>query len=120
MITKPKGTYDLYGKKGKETVELRNFIEELMDKFNYEYIKTPLFESSELFHRGVGDTTDIVTKETYDFIDRGNRSMTLRPEGTAGVIRSYIENKMSNEANIPKKFWYFTTQGPSHPWTNQR
>lgn len=107
MITKPKGTYDLYGKKGKETVELRNFIEELMDKFNYEYIKTPIFESSELFHRGVGDTTDIVTKETYDFIDRGNRSMTLRPEGTAGVIRSYIENKMSNEANIPKKFWYF-------------
>ena len=107
MITKPKGTYDLYGKKGKETVALRNFIEELMDKFNYEYIKTPLFESSELFHRGVGDTTDIVTKETYDFVDRGDRNMTLRPEGTAGVIRSYIENKMSNDASIPKKFWYF-------------
>ena len=107
MITKPKGTYDLYGKKGKETITLRSFIEELMDKFNYDYIKTPLFESSELFHRGVGDSTDIVTKETYDFVDRGNRNMTLRPEGTAGVIRSFIENKMSSDANVPKKFWYF-------------
>ena len=107
MINKPKGTYDLYGSKGKEVVCLRNFIEELMDKFNYEYIKTPLFESSELFHRGVGTSTDIVTKETYDFKDRGDRNMTLRPEGTAGVIRSYIENKMANDQVNPKKFYYF-------------
>ena len=69
----------------------------LMEKYDYEYIRTPHFEVSELFHRGVGDTTDIVSKETYDFIDRGERNMTLRPEGTAGVVRSYIENKMYGE-----------------------
>ena len=72
-----------------------------------EYVRTPLFESSELFHRGVGETTDIVTKETYDFVDRGERKMTLRPEGTAGVVRSFIENKMYGRADMPVKTWYY-------------
>ena len=107
MIQKPKGTYDLYGDTSKKVKELEKLMNSLMEKYNYEYIRTPHFESSELFHRGVGETTDIVSKETYDFIDRGNRNMTLRPEGTAGVVRSYIENKMYGEAINPRKLWYY-------------
>jgi len=107
MIQKAKGTYDLFGKEGKKVIYLKQLLESLMNKYNYEYIKTPLFESSELFHRGVGETSDIVSKETYDFVDRGNRNMTLRPEGTAGVVRSFIENKMYSDINKPVKLWYF-------------
>ena len=106
MITKPKGTYDLYGIEGKATLFLQEFISSLMEKFNYEFIRTPVFESSELFHRGVGETTDIISKETYDFIDRGDRPMTLRPEGTAGVVRSFIENKFYGDGKTPHKYWY--------------
>jgi len=107
IIQKPKGTIDVYGKSGKTFIYIQNLISELCEKYNYNYIKTPTFESSELFHRGVGDTTDIVTKETYDFIDRGERNMTLRPEYTAGVVRSYIENKLYAEVIQPQKFYYF-------------
>ena len=107
MIQKPKGTYDVYGNKGKTILQIENILKSLMEKYNYEYVRTPLFEASELFHRGVGDTTDIVTKETYDFLDRGNRNMTLRPEGTAGIVRSYAENKMYGEAIQPIKTWYY-------------
>ncbi len=106
MIQKPKGTYDVYGEKGRKILYLESLLEGLMEKYNYEYVRTPIFESSELFHRGVGVTTDIVTKETYDFIDRGNRNMTLRPEGTAGVVRSYVENKMYGDPTQPIKTWY--------------
>ena len=107
MIQKPKGTYDVYGEYGKKILYLEDLIKSLMEKYNYEYFRTPLFESSELFHRGVGDTTDIVTKETYDFVDRGERNMTLRPEGTAGIVRSFIENKMYGRADMPVKAWYY-------------
>lgn len=107
MIQKPKGTYDLYGKQGKICKELEKIMNALMENYNYEFIRTPNFESSLLFHRGVGETTDIVSKETYDFIDRGNRDMTLRPEGTAGVVRSYIENKMYGDVINPRKLWYY-------------
>ena len=107
MINKAKGVYDLYGDAAKRRAVVRNFIEEMMEKFNYEYIETPIFEASTLFHRGVGEGSDIVRKETYDFVDRGNRSMTLRPEGTAGAVRSFIENKMYADTVIPKKLWYF-------------
>ena len=69
MIQKAKGTYDLYGDNSKKVLYLKKLIETLMDKYNYKYIKTPIFESSELFHRGVGETSDIVSKETYDFTD---------------------------------------------------
>ena len=78
-----------------------------MENYNYEYIRTPHFEASELFHRGVGESSDIVSKETYDFKDRGDRLMTLRPEGTAGVVRSYIENKMYGDPINPRKLWYY-------------
>ncbi len=107
MIQKPKGTYDLYGNDARRVKALENLLGSLMEKYNYNYIKTPLFEASELFHRGVGETSDIVSKETYDFIDRGNRNMTLRPEGTAGVVRSFIENKMYALNEQPVKTWYF-------------
>ncbi len=63
-------------------------------KYQYQEIRTPIFEHTELFLRGVGDTTDIVQKEMYTFEDRGDRSLTLRPEGTASVVRSFAENKM--------------------------
>ena len=107
MIQKPKGTYDVFGKKGKDLLYIHDIIQVLMEKYNYEYMRTPMFESSELFHRGVGETTDIVSKETYDFKDRGDRNMTLRPEGTAGIVRSYIENKMYGNPNQPVKAWYY-------------
>ena len=107
MIQKPKGTYDVLEKKGKTIIYIEKLLKTLMEKYNYEYFRTPIFESSELFHRGVGETTDIVSKETYDFIDRGDRNMTLRPEGTAGIVRSYIENKCYGRATMPVKAWYY-------------
>lgn len=109
MITKPKGCHDIYGKEGKKWQYLEQVIDALMEKYHYDYIRTPIFESSELFHRGVGESTDIVTKETYDFVDRGERNMTLRPEGTAGVVRSYLENKMYGDATQPIKLYYHGT-----------
>ena len=107
MIQKPKGTQDVYGNYGKNLLYIEQLLQTLMEKYNYEYFRTPIFESSELFHRGVGETTDIVSKETYDFQDRGNRNITLRPEGTAGIVRSFIENKMYSRADLPVKAWYF-------------
>jgi len=106
MITKPKGCYDIYGQEAKKWQYVSGIIDDLMNRYNYDYIRTPIFEASELFHRGVGETTDIVTKETYDFVDRGDRNMTLRPEGTAGIVRSYIENKMYGNATQPVKLYY--------------
>ena len=106
MITKPKGTTDIYGLEAKKWQYVSKVIDEVMENYNYSQIRVPVFEASELFHRGVGETTDIVTKETYDFEDRGGRLMTLRPEGTAGVVRSYIENKMYGDVNQPIKFYY--------------
>ncbi|MBR3198980.1 MAG: histidine--tRNA ligase [Bacilli bacterium] len=105
-MQKPKGTYDIFGKKADQMLYLRKLMNALMDKYNVKYFETPIFESSDLFHRGVGETTDIVSKETYDFKDRGNRSLTLRPEGTAGIVRCFIENKLYAE-NLPLKAWYF-------------
>lgn len=107
MLQKPKGTYDVYGDTGRQILYLEKLLHSLMEKYHYEYVRTPIFEASELFHRGVGETTDIVSKETYDFVDRGKRNMTLRPEGTAGVVRSFIENKMYSNITQPVKTWYY-------------
>ena len=107
MLQKPKGTYDVYGDYGKKIIYLETLLKTLMEKYNYQYFRTPIFEASELFYRGVGEETDIVSKETYDFKDRGDRMMTLRPEGTAGVVRSFIENKMYGNPNMPIKTWYY-------------
>ena len=106
MINKPKGTMDIYGDNSKVWLYINEIIKDTCSKYNYEFIKTPTFEASDLFHRGVGETTDIVRKETYDFLDKGGRNITLKPEGTAGVIRSYIENKMyTNETSITKLYY---------------
>lgn len=105
MIQKPKGTVDYYEDYGYNLSFLISYLNSFMSVYNYNYIKTPSFEVSELFYRGVGETTDIVNKETYDFKDKGNRKMTLRPEVTAGVVRSYIENKLYAEGLL-KKFYY--------------
>lgn len=107
MLQKPKGTYDVYGEYGEKILFLENLLASLMEKYHYQYLRTPIFEQSDLFHRGVGETTDIVSKETYDFKDRGERMMTLRPEGTAGIVRSFIENKMYGDVNLPVKTWYY-------------
>jgi len=107
MIQKPKGTYDMYGEMANKYNYLKRIFTDLMNEYNVKYIDTPIIESSSLFHRGVGETTDIVTKETYDFKDRGDRDITLRPEGTAGIVRSVIENKFYT--TLPIKLWY---EGP--------
>lgn len=106
IITKAKGCYDLYGEEAKKFKLAEKVIEEVMQLYNINYIRTPVFENSELFRRGVGEETDIVSKEMYEFKDKSDRSLTLRPEGTAGVVRSYIENKMTNNLVKPVKFYY--------------
>lgn len=106
MITKQKGTYDIYGVEAKEREYINDILRSVCEKYNYNYIETPVFEATELFHRGVGETTDIVSKETYDFKDRGDRSLTLRPEGTAGVVRWFIENKLYGNMTDPIKVFY--------------
>lgn len=103
----PRGTQDILPGQS----ELWQFIEaqarDLCRRYQYKEIRTPIFEHTEVFLRGVGDTTDIVQKEMYSFQDRGGRDITLRPEGTAPVVRSYIENKMFGWANQPVKLFYF-------------
>lgn len=106
IFNRPKGTVDITDRDAKIWKYVDMVIDSVMEKYNYNYIRTPIFENSEVFHRGIGETTDIVTKETYDFKDRGERSLTLRPEGTAGVVRSYIENKMYGTHNLPVKVYY--------------
>lgn len=90
-------------------VERWQFVEgkarDICRRFNFREIRTPMFESTELFQRGVGETTDIVEKEMYTFIDRGERSLTLRPEGTAGVVRSYVENKLFGDPDVSKLYY---------------
>ncbi len=106
MITKQKGTYDIYGEEAKKRAYVDEILDSLCEKYNYGYIETPVFEASELFHRGVGEATDMVQKETYDFKDRGDRMLTLRPEGTAGVVRWFIENKLYGNMSEPVKVYY--------------
>ncbi|WP_127579544.1 histidine--tRNA ligase [Paenibacillus koleovorans] len=104
-IQKPKGTQDLLP----GVVEKWQYIEEkardICARFNYKEIRSPIFENTELFQRGVGETTDIVEKEMYTFLDKGDRSMSLRPEGTAGVVRAYVENKLYGEPDIAKLYY---------------
>ncbi len=106
MITgSPRGTSDIFG----QDIEYRNFIiskaKELFKIFNYREIITPAFEHTEVFDKSIGDSTDIVQKEMYTFLDKKGRSLTLRPEGTAPVVRAVIEHKMYAE-NLPLKLYY--------------
>ena len=106
MIQRQKGCNDIFGREAKVWKYVDTVIDSLMEKYNYNFIRTPIIEATELFHRGVGETTDIVTKESYDFVDKGGRNISLRPEGTAGVVRSFIENKMYGDPNQPVKVYY--------------
>lgn len=105
-IKMPRGTADILPGE----VEIWQYIEEkardLCRRYNYAEIRTPIFEHTELFRRGVGETTDIVEKEMYTFIDKGDRSITLRPEGTASVVRSYVEHKLFGLPQQPTKLFY--------------
>lgn len=109
MLTQaPKGTKDILPSEVYKWQYLERNIAELCRNFGYKEIRLPVFEHTELFQRGVGDTTDIVQKEMYTFLDKGGRSITLRPEGTAGVVRSYIENGMASLPQ-PVKLYYNIT-----------
>ena len=104
-FTKPKGTYDVLPTDSAKWQNIESLVRELCTIFNYKEIRTPMFESTQLFHRSAGETSDVVSKETYDFKDRGDRDMTLRPEGTAGVVRSFIENKLYADLAVHKFFY---------------
>ena len=106
QINIPRGTQDILPGTVEKWQYIEKRIKELCDRFQYSEIRTPIFEHTELFLRSVGDTTDIVTKEMYTFEDRGERSLTLRPEGTASVVRSFVENKMFGLPTQPVKLFY--------------
>ena len=104
-ISRQKGTKDIFGEDIKIWQYIEKNIREICSAYCIEEIRTPVFEATELYARGVGDDTDIVNKEMYTFLDKGGRSITLRPELTAGVVRAYIENGMSSLTS-PVKLWY--------------
>lgn len=106
IINVPRGTQDILPKESKKWQYVEEKLRKISNNFCYDEIRTPIFESTELFARGVGDTTDIVQKEMYTFLDKSDRSITLRPEGTAGTVRSYIENKLFAEVIKPQKLFY--------------
>lgn len=107
MIIAPKGTKDVTPSEAFKWHFVEDTIKERADIYGYREIRTPTFEYTELFQRGVGDTTDVVQKEMYTFTDKGGRSLTLKPEGTAGAVRSFVEHGLYNSA-LPLKAYYFT------------
>jgi histidyl-tRNA synthetase len=102
----PRGTFDVLPEDGRRRAKLRALCEELFELAGYGYVETPIFEATEVFARGVGETTDIVQKEMFTFEDQGGRSLTLRPENTAGVCRAYLEHGMHKQPQ-PVKLWYW-------------
>ncbi|MCZ0756781.1 histidine--tRNA ligase [Anoxybacillus sp. J5B_2022] len=102
----PRGTQDILPGEVEKWQYVEQLARDICRRYNYQEIRTPIFEHTELFLRGVGDSTDIVQKEMYTFEDRGGRSITLRPEGTAAVVRSFVENKMYGQPNQPVKLYY--------------
>lgn len=101
----PRGTSDILPEEAALWSYIEQVSKDVFKRYNYSEIRTPIFEHTELFLRGVGETTDIVQKEMYTFQDRGDRSLTLRPEGTAPVVRSFVENKMYANPD-PTKLYY--------------
>jgi len=106
MYQKVKGTLDFFGNSARKYRYVEKIITNVIKKYGFEEIITPIFENTELFVRGVGDETDIVSKEMYTFLDKGNRSLTLRPEGTASVVRSYLENKLYANNQLVKLYYF--------------
>ncbi|MCP1640389.1 histidine--tRNA ligase [Streptococcus gallinaceus] len=106
-LQKPKGTQDILPQEAAKWQYVEQVVRDTFKKYNYGEIRTPMFEHYEVISRSVGDTTDIVTKEMYDFYDKGERHITLRPEGTAPVVRSFVENKFfAPEVQKPVKLYY--------------
>lgn len=105
MITRPRGTQDILPGEVEYWQKLEGYLRKICALYNYKEIRTPIFESGNLFHRDQNDSSDMVTKETYDFKDRGDRDLTLRPEGTAGAARAYIENKLYVENQVNKLYY---------------
>jgi histidyl-tRNA synthetase len=106
MLTqRPRGTADILPGEVEMWQRLESIVRETFQTYGYKEIRTPMFEHTELFARGVGETSDIVEKEMYTFLDRGGRSITLRPEGTAGVVRAYVENKLYAAAGVTKLYY---------------
>lgn len=103
---KKDGTYDLYGSYGTAWQYVINKISKVCKNYNFKYIRTPIFEDTDLYHNLIGKNTDVVSKELYNFIDRNNDNISLRPEGTTGVIRSYLENELYKK-NTVEKFYYY-------------
>ena len=103
-----KGTQDALPKESYKWQYIEKVVKSVAQEFDFKEIRTPVFEKTELFQRGVGDTTDVVQKEMYTFEDKGKRSITLRPEGTAGAIRSILEHGLFNDA-LPIKAYYITS-----------
>src|SRR5688572_31433840 len=105
-INAPKGTIDILPADAWKWQAVERIAREVAELYHFDEVRTPVFEHTDLFHRGVGETTDIVSKETYTFTDRGGRSLTLRPEGTAGVVRAAIENGLLNDQGSRLKVFY--------------
>ncbi|GIO27644.1 histidine--tRNA ligase [Ornithinibacillus bavariensis] len=106
-INAPRGTADILPKESQKWQYVENKIKGICETYHFDEIRTPLFEHTEVFARGVGESTDIVQKEMYTFLDRGGRSLTLRPEGTAAVTRAFVQNKLFGDPNQPVKLYYF-------------
>lgn len=102
-----KGTKDIYGEEMRKWLQLEEIIRGLCDDFGFDQIRTPIFEMTNLFQRGVGETTDIVQKEMYSFVDKGDNHITLKPESTAAVVRAYLEHNMQAETQ-PIKTYYMS------------
>jgi histidyl-tRNA synthetase len=102
----PKGTYDLLPEAAANWRSLEAAIHRIFTEYGYGEIRTPIFEHTELFQRGIGETTDIVEKEMFTFSDRANRSLTLRPEGTASVVRAYLEHNLAGSGGVTKLYYY--------------
>ncbi|HEX6595129.1 MAG TPA: histidine--tRNA ligase [Bacillota bacterium] len=103
----PRGTVDILPEEAAKWQYIESKLKNICDRYHYQEIRTPIFEHTEVFQRGVGDSTDIVQKEMYTFEDRGGRSLTLRPEGTASVARAFVQNKLYGSPNQPVKLYYF-------------
>ena len=99
-----RGTYDLYGSRKQKMKQVLTIGENVVENYGFEEIETPIFEFTEVFARNLGDTSDIVTKEMYSFEDKSGESLTLRPEGTAGIVRAFVSNGM--QQNLPVKLYY--------------
>ena len=101
-----KGTRDIIGEEANAFNYIENLLKQICELFAYNEVKPPVMEYSELFVRGVGEASDVVRKEMYTFLDKGDRSVTLRPEFTAGIMRLIIQNKLLATSELPVKSYY--------------